>query len=96
MKLGARHAPADWSERARIIALSWDGLAVAAIAAAFGCQAGSSRLARRWDDFRPVGLKLIFLIVSCAVSVLALSRLWGARTASMSIDLCLFLEPHRS
>ena len=30
---GARHAPADWSERARIIALSWDGLAVPAIAA---------------------------------------------------------------
>ena len=30
---GARHAPADWSERARIVALSWDGLAVPAIAA---------------------------------------------------------------
>jgi hypothetical protein len=25
---GARHAPADWTERARIIALSWDGLGV--------------------------------------------------------------------
>jgi DNA-binding NarL/FixJ family response regulator len=29
---GARHAPADWSERARIITLSWDGLTVPVIA----------------------------------------------------------------
>jgi putative transposase len=29
---------------------------------------------RRWDDLRPVGLKLIFLVVSRAVSVLGLSR----------------------
>jgi len=35
---GARHAPADWSGRARIIALSWDGLAVPAIAGQFGCR----------------------------------------------------------
>src|SRR6201996_8239121 len=34
---GARHAPADWSERARIIALSWDGLGVPAIAGQVGC-----------------------------------------------------------
>ena len=34
---GARHPPADWSERARIIALSWDGLAVPAIAARADC-----------------------------------------------------------
>jgi len=34
---GARHAPADWIERARIVALSWDGLAVPAIAARIGC-----------------------------------------------------------
>jgi hypothetical protein len=27
-----------------------------------------------WDDLRPVGLKLIFLIVSCAVSLPGLSR----------------------
>src|SRR3954464_9286010 len=33
---GARHAPADWIRRARIIALSWDGLRVPAIAAAVG------------------------------------------------------------
>jgi hypothetical protein len=30
---GARHAPADWSERARVVALSWDGLGVPAVAA---------------------------------------------------------------
>ena len=43
---GARHAPADWSERARIIALSWDGLAVPAIAAKTGCCHGNT--VRRW------------------------------------------------
>ena len=41
---------------------------------AFGCRAGRSWPVRRWDDLRPVGLKLIFLIVSRAVSVLGLSR----------------------
>jgi transposase len=34
---GARHAPADWIRRAQIIALSWDGLRVPAIAGALGC-----------------------------------------------------------
>jgi hypothetical protein len=34
---GARHAPADWIRRAQIIALSWDGLRVPAIAEALGC-----------------------------------------------------------
>jgi transposase len=34
---GARHAPADWIRRAQIIALSWDGRRVPAIAAALGC-----------------------------------------------------------
>ena len=45
---GARHAPADWIRRARIIALSWDGLRVPAIAGALGCspKAVRSRLAR--------------------------------------------------
>ena len=45
---GARHAPADWIRRARIIALSWDGLRVPAIAAALGCspKAVRDRLAR--------------------------------------------------
>ena len=42
---GARHAPADWIERARIIALSWDGLAVPAIAAQVGCHENT---VRRW------------------------------------------------
>jgi len=45
---GARHAPADWIRRARIIALSWDGLRVPAIAQALGCsqKAVRDRLAR--------------------------------------------------
>jgi hypothetical protein len=42
---GARHAPADWIERAQIVALSWDGLAVPAIAAQVGCHANT---VRRW------------------------------------------------
>ena len=42
---GARHAPADWIERARIVALSWDGLGVAAIAARVGCHENK---VRRW------------------------------------------------
>ena len=45
---GARHAPADWIRRAQIIALSWDGLRVPAIAGALGCsqKAVRDRLAR--------------------------------------------------
>src|SRR5919205_1288935 len=45
---GARHAPADWIRRAQMIALSWDGLRVPAIAAALGCspKAVRDRLAR--------------------------------------------------
>ena len=42
---GARHAPADWGERARIIALSWDGLTVPAIAGRLGCH---PKKVRRW------------------------------------------------
>ena len=42
---GARHAPADWSQRARIIALSWDGLTVPAIAGQLGCHPNK---VRRW------------------------------------------------
>jgi transposase len=42
---GARHAPADWGERARIVALSWDGLAVPAIAGQLGCH---PKKVRRW------------------------------------------------
>src|SRR3954467_411090 len=45
---GARHAPADWIRRGQVIALSWDGLRVPAIAAALGCsqKAVRYRLAR--------------------------------------------------
>ena len=51
---GARHAPADWSERARIVALSWDGLAVPAIAAGIGCHQNT---VRRWlHRFNAAGL----------------------------------------
>ena len=51
---GARHAPADWSERARIVALSWDGLGVAAIAARVGCH---DNTVRRWlHRFNAAGL----------------------------------------
>src|SRR3954451_13846215 len=45
---GGRHDPADWIWRAQMIALSWDGLRVPAIAAALGCsqKAVRHRLAR--------------------------------------------------
>lgn len=42
---GARHAPADWSERARIVTLSWDGLEVPAIAGQLGRHPNT---VRRW------------------------------------------------
>jgi transposase len=51
---GARHAPADLIERARIIALSWDGLPVPAIAARIGCHENT---VRRWlHRFNAAGL----------------------------------------
>ena len=51
---GARHAPADWSDRARIVALSWDGLAVPAIAAETGWHENT---VRRWlHRFNAAGL----------------------------------------
>ena len=43
---GARHAPADWIRRAQIIALSWDGLRVPAIAEALGCSQKAVRYRR--------------------------------------------------
>src|SRR5206468_3504118 len=45
---GARHAPADWIRRAQMVALSWDGLRVPAIAKTLGCspKAVRYRLAR--------------------------------------------------
>jgi transposase len=51
---GARHAPADWIERAQIIALSWDGLPVPAIAARIDCHENT---VRRWlHRFNAAGL----------------------------------------
>ena len=51
---GARHAPADWIERARIVTLSWDGLTVPAIAAEAGCHENT---VRRWlHRFNAAGL----------------------------------------
>jgi transposase len=51
---GARHAPADWIERARIVALSWDGLGVPAIAGQLGCH---PKKVRRWlHRFNAAGL----------------------------------------
>src|ERR687885_1208159 len=45
---GAGHAPADWIRRAQMIAMSWDGARVPAIAEALGCsqKAVRHRLAR--------------------------------------------------
>ena len=40
---GARHAPADWIRRAQMIALSWDGARVPAIAQALGCSPNAVR-----------------------------------------------------
>jgi transposase len=41
----ARHAPASWLQRARIISLSWDGAQVGQIAAQLGCH---PRTVYRW------------------------------------------------
>ena len=41
----ARHAPASWLQRARIITLSWDGAQVGQIAEALGCH---PRTVYRW------------------------------------------------
>src|SRR3954467_12049462 len=52
---GARHAPADWIRRARMIVLSGDGVRVPAIAQALGCsqKAVRERLARFAAADRP-------------------------------------------
>jgi Homeodomain-like domain-containing protein len=51
---GARHAPGEWIERARVITLSWDGLAVPAIAAETGRHQNT---VRRWlHRFNAAGL----------------------------------------
>jgi transposase len=51
---GARHAPADWIQRAKIITLSWAGLHTTAIAARLGCHA---KTVRQWlHRFNAAGL----------------------------------------
>jgi transposase len=42
---GARHAPGDWIQRAKIITLSWAGLHTTAIAAELGCH---PKTVREW------------------------------------------------
>ena len=50
----ARHAPADWIERAKIITASWEGLRVPAIAARLGCH---EQKVRRWPHrFNAAGI----------------------------------------
>ena len=51
---GARHAPADWIQRAKIITLSWDGTRGPAIAALLGCHPETVR--RRLRRFNAEGL----------------------------------------
>ena len=51
---GARHAPGDWIQRAQIVALSWDGVRVPAIAEKVGCHAETVR--RRLYRFNAEGI----------------------------------------
>lgn len=51
---GARHAPADWVQRARIIVLSWEGMRVTAIAAELDCHPKTVR--ERLHRFNAEGL----------------------------------------
>lgn len=51
---GARHAPVDWIQRAAIIALSWEGMRVPAIAARVGCHPATVR--RRLRRFCAEGI----------------------------------------
>ena len=50
---GARHAPADWIRRAQMIALSWDGRRVPAIAKRWA--AVRRRCATGWPASPPTG-----------------------------------------
>jgi len=51
---GARHAPADWTQRAKIITLSWAGWHTTAITAKVGCHA---KTVRQWlHRFNAAGL----------------------------------------
>ena len=51
---GARHAPADWIQRGRMVIRSWDGLRVPAIAEELGCH---EQTVRRWlERFNAAGV----------------------------------------
>src|SRR3712207_955740 len=50
----SRHAPADWIMRARMIALSWDGLRTKAIAEELGCHSQTVR--ERFHRFDAEGI----------------------------------------
>ena len=55
--------------------VAWaDALQIASARSAFERRAGRSWSVRGWDDLRLAGLKLIFLVVTRAVSVLGLSQ----------------------
>ncbi|GAA0594564.1 hypothetical protein GCM10010174_07170 [Kutzneria viridogrisea] len=51
---GARHAPGDWMQRARIVVLSWDGVRGPEIAARLGCHPETVR--RRLHRFNQDGV----------------------------------------
>lgn len=51
---GARHAPGDWIQRARIIVASWDGMRPPVIAAQVGCHPETVR--RRLHRFNAEGI----------------------------------------
>lgn len=51
---GARHAPADWIQRAQIVVLSWEGMRGPAIAARLGCHPETVR--RRVCRFNAEGI----------------------------------------
>jgi transposase len=51
---GARHAPGDWIMRARMVASSWDGMTVPAIAERLGCHPETVR--RRLHRFNAEGV----------------------------------------
>ncbi|GAB2442613.1 helix-turn-helix domain-containing protein [Streptomyces incanus] len=52
---GARHAPGDWIQRARVVMLSWQGRRVAVIAAELDCH---EQTVRRWlHRFNASGLE---------------------------------------
>jgi transposase len=51
---GARHAPADWIQRAQIVVLSWEGMRGRAIAARLGCHPETVR--RRVCRFNAEGI----------------------------------------